>query len=143
MEHQDWNTVVLRKKAPKSQTSSEAAVADARRHGVPIETVKKFTAGNKAAKNVLPNAKKLEETDELKHERVGHEFKLALQQARLAKGMTQSQLAQAINEKPGIINEYEAGKAIPNPAIITKIERALGARLPRPPKKKAAREEEL
>jgi ribosome-binding protein aMBF1 (putative translation factor) len=32
--------------------------------------------------------------------------------------------------------EYEAGKAIPSGAIISKIERALGVHLPRPAKKK-------
>ena len=39
--------------------------------------------------------------------------------------------------RPGrqVINEYESGKAIPNNAIIAKIERALGAKLPRAPKK--------
>lgn len=42
---------------------------------------------------------------------------------------------QRINEKATVINEYESGKAIPNPVITSKIERALGVRLPRPPKK--------
>lgn len=38
-----------------------------------------------------------------------------------------------------MINLYEAGKAVPNGAIIAKIERALGVRLPRPAKKKASK----
>jgi putative transcription factor len=59
----------------------------------------------------------------------------AIQQARLAKKMTQKELATSINEKPAIIQEYEAGKAIPSGALIAKIERALGVRLPRPAKK--------
>lgn len=72
------------------------------------------------------------------------EFSKALQQARLAKGMTQKELAtvrvdtmerplplnmivlQKINEKPQVVNEYEAGKAIPNQQIIAKLERAVG-----------------
>jgi putative transcription factor len=33
--------------------------------------------------------------------------------------------------QPAIINEYESGKAIPNNAIIAKIEKALGCKLPR------------
>ena len=33
------------------------------------------------------------------------------------------------------INEYESGKAIPNNGVIAKIERALGVKLPRAPKK--------
>ena len=40
-----------------------------------------------------------------------------------------------MNMQPLIINEYECGKAIPNNAIIAKIEWALGAKLPRAPKK--------
>lgn len=47
---------------------------------------------------------------------------------------------QAINEKPNVIQDYESGRAIPNPQIISKIERALGVHLPRggAKKKKAA-----
>jgi len=62
---------------------------------------------------------------------VSHDFKLALQQARLAKKMTQSALATSVNEKNTVINEYESGKAIPNGAIINKLNRALGVRLPK------------
>lgn len=51
--------------------------------------------------------------------------------------MTQKELATAINEKPQIVGEYESGKAVPNPAIISKLERALGVKLPRPGKSKA------
>lgn len=63
--------------------------------------------------------------------RVGGALGKAIQQARTAKGMTQAKLAQAINEKQAVINEYESGKAIPNGKIISKIERALGTKLPR------------
>lgn len=41
-----------------------------------------------------------------------------------------------INEKPQIVGEYESGKALPNPTLISKLERALGVHLPRPPKAK-------
>mmetsp|Transcript_27999 Transcript_27999/g.82335 ORF Transcript_27999/g.82335 Transcript_27999/m.82335 type:complete len:87 (+) Transcript_27999:559-819(+) len=60
-------------------------------------------------------------------------------QARMAKKMTQKELATAINEKPQVIGEYESGKAIPNPQIISKMERKLGCKLPRPGKKPAAK----
>jgi putative transcription factor len=36
---------------------------------------------------------------------------------------------QQINEKPQVIQEYEAGKAIPNNQIITKLEHVLGVKL--------------
>merc|ERR1719272_2299005 len=78
------------------------------------------------------NAIKLDEnTESFKHETVSHDFRIALQQARLAKKMTQKALATAINEKDSILNEYESGKAIPNGELISKLNRALGVRLPK------------
>ena len=59
--------------------------------------------------------------------------------ARNEKGLTQKELAARISEKPTVVTSFEQGKAIPNPGIIRKIERALGTTLPKPqkPKKKA------
>jgi putative transcription factor len=37
-----------------------------------------------------------------------------------------SAVLQAINEKPQIIQEYESGKAIPNPQVLSKMSRVLG-----------------
>ena len=62
---------------------------------------------------------------------VSKDLRLAITQARNAKGLTQKQLATQLNMQPQVINEYEAGKAIPNNQVIAKIERALGAKLPR------------
>ena len=36
-----------------------------------------------------------------------------------------------VNEKPQLIQELESGKALPNPTLLLKIERALGVHLPR------------
>jgi putative transcription factor len=55
--------------------------------------------------------------------------KKAIMQGRLAKKMTQAQVAQMINEKPQIIQEYESGKAMPNQQILSKLERILGVKL--------------
>ncbi|KAJ0463640.1 putative transcription factor Lambda-DB family [Helianthus annuus] len=61
------------------------------------------------------NTRKLdEETENLTHEKVPTELKKAIIQGRTEKKLTQAQLAQHINEKPQIIQEYESGKAIPN-----------------------------
>ena len=49
--------------------------------------------------------------------------------ARMDKKLTQAQLAQQINEKPNVIQEYESGKAIPNPQILSKLSRVLGVQL--------------
>ena len=54
---------------------------------------------------------------------------MLIQQARMAKSLTQKQLATLINEKPNVIAEYEQGKAIPNHQILGKLERKLGVKL--------------
>ena len=99
---------------------------------------RKITGGmNKSAHTtVLGSARKLEEdTEHFAHATVDRSLSQAIQQARLAKKMTQKDLSAAIYEKPTIIADYEAGRAIPNPSLISKIERALDVRLPRPAKK--------
>ncbi|GAB2284380.1 Multiprotein-bridging factor 1b [Dionaea muscipula] len=130
---QDWEPVIVRKKAPTAAAKKDEKVVNAaRRAGAEIETIKKANAGsNKAASSSTTlNTRKLDdETENLAHERVPTELKKAIMQARMDKKLTQSQLAQLINEKPQIIQEYESGKAIPNQQIIGKLERALGVKL--------------
>lgn len=52
-----------------------------------------------------------------KDERVSTELRQNLMKARLEKKLTQAQLAQQINELPKVVQDYEAGKAIPNQAV--------------------------
>jgi putative transcription factor len=76
--------------------------------------------------------RKLDESnDEYKHETVDVSLSRAISQARLARKMTQKELATAINERPQVISEYENGSALPNPNILSKLDRALGIHLPR------------
>ena len=49
----------------------------------------------------------------------------------MAKKLTQQQLATAINERAQIVQQYESGAAIPNGAILEKLDKALGIHLPR------------
>jgi len=133
-QYQDWDTVTVSKTAAGSRDKKD--IASAARKGQ-VQTEQKWTSGNKDKKGVVTNSAKLDDASEnLGHARVSHEFKTALQQARLAKKMSQSDLAKAINEKQSVVNEYENGKAIPNGAIVTKLNRALGARLPKAAEKK-------
>lgn len=106
--------------------------------GGAVETLKKEQGGsNKAHAGPIKSAIKLEnETEVFQHETVSSELKKQIQQARLAKKLTQAQLAQQINEKPQIINDYESGKAIPNPQILSKMSRVLGVTLKKNPGKK-------
>ena len=43
--------------------------------------------------------------------------------------LTQKDLAQKVNEKPSVLQDYEAGKAVPNQVVLAKLERALGVKL--------------
>lgn len=52
-----------------------------------------------------------------------------MQNARAELKLTQKDVAQKINEKPSVLQDYESGKAIPNPQILGKLERALGVKL--------------
>lgn len=139
MSHQDWGTVTWDKRRPVGQKATDTKVVNAAlRRGEAVVTEKKFLGGqNKASKNALcPNSAKLEaDTENLKVERVCVDFSKALQQARLAKKMTQAQLAQLVNEKPAVVNEYESGKAVPNGNVIQKLNKALGVNLPSAKKK--------
>merc|ERR1719276_791804 len=103
-----------------------------------MNTEKRYGAGgNASAHSSSMNARKLEDSDELKHSTVDKSLSKAIMQARMAKKMTQKDLATAINEKPQVVAQYESGKAIPNPQVISKIERKLACKLPRPGKSKA------
>ncbi|TFY60131.1 hypothetical protein EVJ58_g5350 [Rhodofomes roseus] len=53
----------------------------------------------------------------------------AIQTARMEKQFSQKDLAQKVNEKPSVIQDYESSKAIPNPQILGKLERVLGVKL--------------
>uniref|UniRef100_T1J792 HTH cro/C1-type domain-containing protein n=1 Tax=Strigamia maritima TaxID=126957 RepID=T1J792_STRMM len=132
MSESDWDTVTyLRKKQPKaSQMRSQQAINAAQRQGVAIETTKKFNAAtNKQHHTTLNTAKLDRETEELHHDKVTLEVGKMIQQARQAKGWTQKDLATRVNEKPQVINDYEAGRAIPNQQILSKLERTLGMKL--------------
>ncbi|XP_030647149.1 endothelial differentiation-related factor 1 homolog isoform X2 [Chanos chanos] len=113
MAESDWDTVtVLRKKGSAAQSKSKQAVVAAQRRGEDVETSKKWAAGQNKQHLVTKNTAKLDrETEELHHNRVPLE------------------VGKKINEKPQIIADYEAGRAIPNNQIMGKIERAIGLRL--------------
>lgn len=54
---------------------------------------------------------------------------LYVQAARKDLEMTQKDLATKANEKPTVISDYESGKAIPSPQVLSKLERILKVKL--------------
>mmetsp|Transcript_14837 Transcript_14837/g.46500 ORF Transcript_14837/g.46500 Transcript_14837/m.46500 type:complete len:154 (+) Transcript_14837:84-545(+) len=127
-----WEPVILRKKkaTPKTNGEKKSVAAAAQRAGTAV-SVSKYAAGtNKQKDGLIGSAKKLDEdTEHVVHKKVPLSLGKTIQQARAAKGMTQKDLAQKINEKPHVVNEYEAGKAIPDQTILGKLERQLGVKL--------------
>lgn len=132
--HQDWNRVVLSSSSTTGRKGVKAT-AEAHRRGDDVETIRR-TGGNPAARSGMPtNIRRLaEETDVVPVQTLPHEFRVAMQRARNDAQMSQADLARRVNEKQSVINEYESGRAIPNGAVISKIEKALNCRLPRPAK---------
>eukprot|EP00892_Ulva_mutabilis_P011394 jgi/Ulvmu1/8627/UM046_0028.1 len=138
---QDWNQVVFSKKHTGAAASASKNVRAAQQAGGDVDTVKKYATGgnSQATTGTGMSAKKLdEETEDFHVERVNTELKKQILQARTGAKMTQAQLAKAINEKPNVIQEYESGKAIPNPQVLQKMSRVLGVPLSKTGGKTAA-----
>lgn len=65
-----------------------------------------------------------------------HELRIAIAQARNAKGLTQDQFSKLIQVPKSDVNSWEAGKSVPSGNMIAKMDKALGVKLPRPNKNK-------
>ena len=83
----------------------------------------------------LPEVTKPKPKEDVPLMEVTVELKVAMQQARVAKGMSQKDLANKMCVPTQVIHSYENGKAIPNNAFIARMETFLGAKLPRIKKK--------
>eukprot|EP00993_Chasmostoma_nieuportense_P005642 NODE_6265_length_555_cov_12.873832_g6100_i0.p1 GENE.NODE_6265_length_555_cov_12.873832_g6100_i0~~NODE_6265_length_555_cov_12.873832_g6100_i0.p1 ORF type:complete len:151 (+),score=35.06 NODE_6265_length_555_cov_12.873832_g6100_i0:52-504(+) len=120
---QDWAPVVIGRAKPKPKG---AAV-----RGPPANVgEKKFEGGRNIQVQGSIDARKLDDdTETLKHAGIPPQVRLAIAQGRQAKGWTQKDLAQNINERPQIVNEFECGKALPNQQVLGKMEKALGVKL--------------
>ncbi|KAJ1974340.1 multiprotein-bridging factor 1 [Dimargaris xerosporica] len=132
MAEQDWDSqTVIRKRGNVARVArTDSEINSARRAGVTIETQRKVT-GNKADPGVhYQRIAKVDYADDVvPPPKLNNSVPQAIQSARQEKKLTQKELAQKINEKPTVIGEYETGKAIPNPKILGKLERALGVKL--------------
>merc|ERR1711977_31692 len=109
---QDWNEISWKKDNSANRSGGQTTQTQPRRNGPSNKT------------------KALDDADEAgRHETVSLDLRLLIQKGRMAKKMSQAALAKAICEKQTTINEYESGKAQPNPQILRKLERALGVKL--------------
>eukprot|EP00766_Chilomastix_caulleryi_P005051 gnl/Chilomastix_caulleri/645.p1 GENE.gnl/Chilomastix_caulleri/645~~gnl/Chilomastix_caulleri/645.p1 ORF type:complete len:133 (+),score=42.74 gnl/Chilomastix_caulleri/645:65-463(+) len=128
---QDWHPVVISKSAKNPDV---------------VEKKKKEQEERTKERKEAPkprdfSAKKIEEDqDTFVVERVPQNLKMAIQQARVAKGWTQKEFAMKVSVQLTVINSYENGTAIPNNQLIARMEKILGTKLPRPAPKKEVKE---
>ncbi|CAO1615477.1 unnamed protein product [Sympodiomycopsis kandeliae] len=134
----DWDSVTVIGKSTRPSgggggaSGHPTAYDRARAAGAITENDRKTTAGTNKGHVGTDHAKlaKLDRDNEVAPpSKVAPSVGKAIGQARQAKGMNQKDLGTKINEKPQVIQEYESGKAIPNPQILAKLERALGVKL--------------
>ncbi|KAF9438715.1 multiprotein-bridging factor 1 [Entomortierella beljakovae] len=123
--------IVLRKNASHSKvTRSESDVNAARRSGAAVSTERKVVTNAGHVGEDFRRIAKLAETDEIiAPKAVSMDVGKAIAQARIALKLTQKELGVKVNEKQTVINDYEAGRAVPNQQILSKMERALGVKL--------------
>jgi putative transcription factor len=124
---QDWTPVIVNKRSSNRKKPKEGPVSANPDGQVIVE--KKFGVGTNKKTTGRNLAKLEEETEEFHLPKVPLSLAKQIQQARNAKKMTQADLAKAINEKASVINQYERGEAIPETAVLAKLEKALGVKL--------------
>jgi len=122
MSHQDWTPVIFSK--PKFSKDEKAVNKRVAMRRGQTKIVAKRKDNSKI--NKLEN-----ETENMKHEKITVHFGKALMQARMAAKMTQKQLAQKLNVKSTIIQNYEKAKGIPNARLVQQLEKILGKPLPK------------
>ena len=128
MDHQNWEPIGWDKRGEKVKGQSNTSFLNSEKRKGNVITSKKIVSNcnNKTEINV----RKLEsEEDTFKHATVTLSMAKRIAQVRCEKKLTQKELAMKLSLDVKIIQEYENGKAIPNPNIINKLEKVLDAKL--------------
>ncbi|KAF7322661.1 MBF1-domain-containing protein [Mycena chlorophos] len=130
----DWDskTVIGQKRTVAKVTKKEGDLNAARRAGAVVGTDKKVAGGGNKAHQGTDHQRiaKLDRDNEVAPPaKVAPSVGRAMQDARMELKLSQKDVAAKINEKPSVLQDYESGKAIPNPQILGKLERVLGVKL--------------
>ena len=117
MDGQDWNPVVFRKSAPTTAATAK--------HRPGYQTGSELRKTQRGPVNGQRLAK-IDRTEIGDLPKINKMVATTIAKARVAQGLSQKALAQAVNVKPEVIASYERGKAQPQQAILGKIQRKLG-----------------
>jgi putative transcription factor len=118
----DFQTVVLKK-----SSSQVKKLAKNNPNFEQVSTTKYNSGKNQQHESV--DGRKADDEDFVPAKKIELSLGKTIAQARTAKGWTQKDLAQKINEKPAVVNTYENGSAVPSQQILGKLERNLGVKL--------------
>ncbi|KAF9165157.1 multiprotein-bridging factor 1 [Actinomortierella ambigua] len=123
--------IVLRKRSDHTKVSRTTSdINAARRAGAVVATEKKVlsNAGH-VGEDFRKIAKVAESEDIIAPKQISMDVGKAISAARVTLKLSQKDLGVKVNEKQTVINDYEAGRAVPNQQILGKLERVLGVKL--------------
>lgn len=127
---QDWDVVVITKRPDRKLKARDI---DMRKGGTQV--MKRFDNTYASKMKKLEMSIDDEEGGGARDApKISVELRLQIQKARVAKGLTQKQLAGAMSIPVSIIQGYEGGKVVPSGAFLAKLERHLGCKFDRPKK---------
>ncbi|KAJ7702421.1 ylMBF1 [Mycena rosella] len=125
----DWDAKLV---IGSKRTVAKVTRKDSDLNGAVVGTDKKVTAGGNKAHQGTDHQRiaKLDRENEVAPPaKIAPSVGRAIQDARMELKLSQKDVAQKINEKPSVLQDYESSKAIPNPQILGKLERVLGVKL--------------
>lgn len=123
---QDWEPIGWNKVGEKRREQTKTTYLNDQTRKNNTASLKKNVSNKNQVEPIL-NAKKLEKEEEtFKHTTISSSISKKISKSRCEKKMTQKELANALYLPFKVIQEYEAGKAIPNPLVLNKIEKILG-----------------
>ena len=139
--NQDWTQLYFYKSKPANQKTTsdqKTYISSKSRALLDLERIDRSQQNEKierlqkqrSEKSIRPTIKKEEyEGPDYTVKTVGVAWAKKLVQARNNKGISQKELAMAIQEKVTVVQDYERGTAIPHRNVISKMEKALGVKL--------------
>jgi len=128
----DTKLVVGYKRNIAKVAKKDSDINAARRVGAVVATDKKIASGHNKAHQGTDHQRiaKLDRENEVAPpSKILPSVGRAMQTARGDLKLSQKDVAQKVNEKPSLIQDYESGKAIPNTQVLGKLERVLGVKL--------------
>ncbi|PPQ90140.1 hypothetical protein CVT25_012309 [Psilocybe cyanescens] len=129
----DWESkTIIGSKRSVAKVTKKDSDLNGMTTGSIVATDKKMTAGGNKAHQGTDHQRiaKLDRENEVAPPpKIAPSVGRAIQDARLELKFSQKDVAQKVNEKPSVIQDYESSKAIPNPQILGKLERVLGVKL--------------